>query len=291
MDTDRGVISFDHGAQYFTARDDSFRALATEWHKNGVVEPWPEIGDDAWVGVPGMNAVIRQMAQPHEVLFDCLVHGLARQNAGWMVSGKSQMFGPFDAAVVAIPAEQAMVLLSLHDFEMAREAMVARSQPCWTAMFAFEGRLPTERQILRDQGIVVWATRNSDKPCRDGPETWVVQANGQWSADHIEDAPQVVCASLLEALGHALNVDLPTPFASQAHRWRYALSAGMGVGSLWNAALKLGACGDWLLGPRVECAWLSGRELGRQIGMPGTAELTTKRGLSETELSRFAAAG
>ncbi len=33
-----------------------------------------------------------------------------------------------------------------------------------------------------------------------------------------------------------------------------------------NAEIKLGACGDWLLGPRVEAAWLSGHRLAMQIG-------------------------
>jgi predicted NAD/FAD-dependent oxidoreductase len=46
-----------------------------------------------------------------------------------------------------------------------------------------------------------------------------------------------------------------------AHRWRYALSPGTGDGALWNPDIGLGVCGDWLLGPRVECAWLSGRML------------------------------
>ena len=40
---------------------------------------------------------------------------------------------------------------------------------------------------------------------------------------------------------------------------------GLDIGALWNGELGLGACGDWLIGPRVECAWLSGRELARQM--------------------------
>ena len=51
------------------------------------------------------------------------------------------------------------------------------------------------------------------------------------------------------------------PVAAVSHRWRYALSAGTGDGALWNRDIRLGVCGDWLLGPRVECAWLSGRML------------------------------
>jgi hypothetical protein len=43
------------------------------------------------------------------------------------------------------------------------------------------------------------------------------------------------------------------------------MSSGTGDGALWCAEKKLGACGDWLLGPRVECAWLSGRVLAQRM--------------------------
>ena len=43
------------------------------------------------------------------------------------------------------------------------------------------------------------------------------------------------------------------------------MSAGLGHGALWNERIGLGVCGDWLLGPRVECAWLSGQQLARAM--------------------------
>jgi predicted NAD/FAD-dependent oxidoreductase len=53
--------------------------------------------------------------------------------------------------------------------------------------------------------------------------------------------------------------------AHSIHRWRYALSAGTGLGCLWNEKQQIGACGDWLVGPRVECAWVSGRLLAKRM--------------------------
>ena len=40
----------------------------------------------------------------------------------------------------------------------------------------------------------------------------------------------------------------------------------------WDERLRLGACGDWLIGPRVENTWLSGRRLARVVlGAVGSA--------------------
>ena len=67
-----GDVAFDHGAQYFTARDPHFATMVAEWHASGVVAPWPSAGDDAWVGTPGMNAVVKAMAQPLAVAVEQL---------------------------------------------------------------------------------------------------------------------------------------------------------------------------------------------------------------------------
>jgi predicted NAD/FAD-dependent oxidoreductase len=263
--TSLGEAAFDHGAQYFTVRDPEFRSQVASWEQGGHVARWPGAGEDSWVGVPAMNSVVKAMAADHDVYFGIKIEGVERLDAGWSLRHASGTDGPFEALVFAVPAEQAAVLLSLYDFAMASVALRARSQPCWTGMYAFADKLPVPDAPVRNQGIINWAVRNSAKPGRSGPETWVVQAQPDWSRYSLEESADTIAARLLSQLGEALGIELPAPVSAAAHRWRFAMSSGTGDGALWNPEKRIGACGDWLIAPRVECAWLSGRKLAQQI--------------------------
>ena len=266
IETPAGPVLLDHGAQYFTARDPLFLDKVTTWSEHGLAAPWLDAGPDAWVGTPTMNAPIRHMASQHDVRFSDHVKGLVRDAGSWLLHSDTGTHGPFDGAIIALPAEQAAPFLSLHDLGMASEAMTARSQPCWTAMIVFGSRLDIDVDYLRESGAISWACRNGAKPGRDGPEAWVVQGSGSWSAAHLEDSSPSVAQALLEALVARSSVTkLPELLNLSAHRWRFAMTRGTDKGALWNPALRLGACGDWLLGPRVELAWLSGRKLADRI--------------------------
>lgn len=261
LPTPLGEVTIDHGAQYFTARDPAFQQLVGTWQQEGIVAPWPPAGADTWVGVPGMNAIVKQMAQVHNVTWDHHVTGIVRKHRNWQLVGEGGEIGPFDAVVLAIPAEQAAAILSLHDFALARVALMARSQPCWTSMFVFGQPLTGLPDVFRNTGDIAWAARNSAKPGRPAPEAWVVQASAAWSSARVEGVPDQISELLRAALAQVSGSAIPKPIAATTHRWRYALSAGTGDGALWNPEIGLGVCGDWLLGPRVECAWLSGRLL------------------------------
>jgi renalase len=265
IETSSGIASFDHGAQYFNARDPVFRAQVDQWVAQGIVGEWASSAGTFWVGTPAMNVVVKAMAASHEVGWNCQIVSIQRSSEGWVLASAAEQFAGFDAVALAVPAEQATTFLSLHDFNMARQSMQAPSQPCWTGMFAFAQRVATTRDVIRDEGIIGWAARNSAKPGRGGPESWVVQANAAWSQHHLEDEASGVATALMQALSASLGIALPEPVVAAAHRLRYALSANLGTGALWNPVAKLGVCGDWLLGPRVESAWLSGQALARQM--------------------------
>ncbi len=264
IDTPVGAVAFDHGAQYLTMRDPAFSAAMHAWESAGVVARWPAAGADAWVGTPGMNAIVKHLAAQTDVRWNSRVTAVRSTAVGWVVDPDG-IDPPFDAVVIATPAEQAAPLLAPHDPAMAGEALSCRSAPCWTAMFAFDAPLAIPHDVLKDAGIIGWAARNSAKPGRDGPESWVVQATPDWSTAHLEESVEAVVDRLQAALAAHSPVELPTPVVRTGHRWRYARTAGTDLGSLWNAAERIGAAGDWLLGPRIESAWLSGRALAEQI--------------------------
>ena len=268
IETVLGPVCFDHGAQYFTAREAAFQAQVDQWRRAGVVAPWPAAGQEAWVGLPGMNAPALALAAALEVQSSFRVDALRRDPSGWYVTAKDLDAGPFEAVVCALPAEQTRALVAPWDASMEVASGIA-SDPCWTVMAAFEGRVPVTQEVFKQQGILDWAARNSAKPGRSGPEAWVMHATPAWSRSHLEDPADDIGPSLLAALSAIAGGTMPQAIVVAAHRWRFARSGRLGRPTLWNSELKLGVCGDWLLGPRVECAWVSGDRLGEQICAAG----------------------
>ncbi|NBU84082.1 MAG: FAD-dependent oxidoreductase [Sphingomonadaceae bacterium] len=268
--TPLGEAVADHGAQYFTARDPAFLTQVQEWESAGIVAPWPDISEDAWVGVPTMNQIVRHMAATLNVHWNMRITTASQTHNGWTLSGEDQQVdGHYDMLVLAIPSEQAVTLLAQHDFGMAREAMLARFQPCWNIdtgesfpelepkHFSFNsprGWCPACRGHGR---IFPWMLEPKDDDEKDDSAARL----REFGIDAAED----VADALLMALAKELHLPPLQPIAHSTHRWRFAMSTGLGTGSLWNSHIGLGVCGDWLLGPRIECGWLSGRHLSGKI--------------------------
>ncbi len=266
VEADGTMLRFDHGAQYFTARDPRFVEQVARWEREGVVARWDAAGADAWVGTPAMNAPIKAMAGRHDVQFGTRIEQLLRDGDGWQLDGEGAPDRRFDAVVVALPAEQAGPLLQQHASAMGDLADTTSSAPCWTIMAAFEQRLPSEQDTIRHHGAIGWAARNNAKPGRGSAECWVVQASPDWSRAHLEDEATAVETALLDQLADAIGAPLPPLLAISAHRWRFARSGAAGKEALWDAQQRIGVCGDWLIGPRVEAAYLSGRILAETVG-------------------------
>ena len=274
IQTPAGEAYFDHGAQYFTVRDDGFRQQIAFWVSEGVAAAWPAAGSDAYVGVPAMNAPVRYMANGQSVQWTTQVTQIQEFGHRWRLVPDQGEAVEVDIAIIATPAEQASDLLVSIAPTFAAQARAATSAPCWTLMLAFFETVGVPENCWRGGDIIGWAARNSAKPGRIGPESWVVQASPDWSRLHLEADSAWIAAALKEALSNMLATPLP-PIAGEAcHRWRFARCGADGSGALFDRKRRLGLCGDWLIGPRVEAAWLSGKALAEQIGSDELAGLT-----------------
>lgn len=260
------TVSFDHGAQYFTARDPAFQQAVAGWEAAGVAARWPAAGDDAWVGTPGMNACVRSMASALDVRWGVRAEHLRRDGALWVIEAGEHSFTAA-TVLVAVPAEQAAVLLADVAPGLAALAGGVQSAPCWAVMAGFPAPLGLSADTYRsDTGPVSWAARNSAKPGRAGAETWVIHASPARSRALIdlpkEEVAQLLLADFLDATGAAPA----TPQHLDAHRWLYALPQAIGgEGARFDPVLRIGIAGDYLHSPRVEGAWLSGRALAQAV--------------------------
>ena len=266
------TLRFDHGAQYFTARDPAFVETVAAWERSGVAARWPAAGDDAWVGTPGMNACVKAMADDLDVRWGVRAERLSRDGGSWQVEAGGQTLTAA-TLLVAVPAEQAAVLLAEIAPSLAALAASVVSAPCWAAMAAFAEPLTAPDTFRSDNGPVSWAARNSAKPGRGGSEAWVIHASPSRSRDLIDlpkdEVAQILLADFFDATGIAPVV----PKHIDAHRWLYALPQSLRCeGARFDAAQGIGIAGDWLHSPRVEGAWLSGLALA-QAAAPSLAPM------------------
>ena len=251
----------DHGAQYVTAREPGFKAWAARAKAVGVCASWTprgKDGEDEWlVGLPGMNGLAASLVDGFAVATERRVSALLPGDDGRLrlALEAGPEAGPFDRVVVAIPAPQAHALLEGRDpvFERIAEA---RFGPCWTFIAHLPKPFDPGFDVVRDVESLAWIARSASKPGRQG-EIVIAQADPNWSREHLEEQAETVKLDLLAMLTRAVG---PMADAEVAvHRWRYALvEKPIGETFLLSADGRIGACGDWMIAPRVESAWASG---------------------------------
>lgn len=255
-------LEFDHGAQYFTVRDQRFAAAVEQWQRDRLVarwtprivsfdgEGWEEVapGVDRYVGLPGMAAIAAALAQPLDVRY--LSH----------VDSLEPLTREFDRVIVAVPPGQAKALAAGTPALAARLAAMAMT-PCWAVLAAFDEPVAARFDAAFVSGSALgWIARNQSKPRRDWKvDTWVLHATTTWSAAHLDDEADLVGAFLMEAFEDLVRAGLPRAFYATTHRWRYAVAdPPLGIGAIHDAESRITLCGDWCAGSRVEDAFLSG---------------------------------
>jgi photolyase PhrII len=276
-----GRFRFDHGAQYFTVRDERTRQFVNAWIEQGLVRRWTgafgvaaggkayvkRSGPDRFVGVASMSAVARYLAADLNVAYQRNITAIEGAPNQWRLTGESgEKSDLFNVVVIAAPPPQAFSLVdpSSKAFALLR---TVKMLPAWSVMAVFENRLDVELDgVFIQDSTLAWAARNNSKPGRTDFECWVLHGSNRWSAAQLDQAPAKVASTLLTAFFEAIGTRRVEPLLTKTHRWRYAQADNpLNVGCLWDDALQLGLCGDWCQMSRIEGAFLSGMAMAGRV--------------------------
>ena len=275
-----GSFEFDHGAQYFTARDPDFQEQVLQAISTGHIAPWQgwaiykkggrieeDHGSDRFVAIPRMNSWAKALAKGLNVKTGIRVIQLERSGEQWTLSDEQGVsYTGYDEVVLAIPPAQAEALLP-HNTSIMAPVKAAKMDACFALMLGFDNALNLGWTSLRvDSSPIAWIARNSSKPARGTASTLMVHTNPAWSNAHADDDREKLMRVIIDETSRITGMNAAQAVHKSLHRWLYAsVASSPNQACLRDDDKKLTVCGDWCLGGRVENAWLSGRAAAQAI--------------------------
>ena len=279
-----GRYQFDHGAQYFRARTEAFRAFVGPLIKQGVVAPWParvvdvadgkvlgEVAEEAeappLVALPGMNGLGRHLAAGLRLKWQRPVARVVHNRRCWrLLDEDDAVVTEADWVVVTAPAPQAHRLLP-EDFAGRGAVGAIGMSACFALMLGLRRKPLLDWQAARIRGSEIrWIAVDSSKPGRPAACSLVVHGTSDWSKAHMDEKPEQIESVMIEAASEVTGDRLGEAEICPMHRWRYARAdTRTGPASFVDPDRRLAACGDWCVDGRVEAAFTSAMDLAASL--------------------------
>lgn len=275
-----GDAVFDHGAQYFTARDPDFRLLTEAWLSEGSVHLWSDgfaiadgtlnqNGEPRYASRRGMTAVPKRLASGLDVRTGAKVASCSWTGQRWQLSfsDSDSQSPPVEAAalILTAPVPQSLALLAAGGVTL--EAPVRQAleridyEPCLAALVGLDGasRLPPPGGMWLNGQPATWVADNVRKgvsPANAGAAL-TIHAGPKFSRAHWDADPDATARELARTVDRWLGAPIKSV---QLHRWRYATPVTVHPERCLatEAPGPLAFAGDAFAGPRVEGAALSG---------------------------------
>lgn len=262
--------SFDHGAQFFTVRTKSFRDFLARHMETGLVSAWnanittmtpnEKPGAHTWfephyVAQPRMTSLCKNLAIGLDVRLGCSVDNVHQTEPGWRLTLNDDQSEKFDWIISTAPAEQTTALLPVDFSDVTFD-------PAFTLMLALDTAPEFDGAIVNSAEIE-WIAVSSSKPGRDTKPSLVAHSSGQYAIRRFDDDPEDI---EIELTNRILELTGITSQHRQLHRWKYAkVKTPWHSPSFFDPENALAACGDWMIGGRVEDAFTSAEMLAQKL--------------------------
>jgi renalase len=271
-----GDATFDHGAQFMTARDSRFKASVAEWIEAGVAEEWYSSypghpnGHPRYRGVPTMTAVAKYLATDINVMRTTRVESIAQNstqdNKIWSAALDNGDTISAKALLITSPVPQTIDLLASGNISVPadKQARLDRIdyEACIAVMAVLDGptAIPLPGATAFDDGPIGWISDNLQKGVSKIPAV-TIHGSGTFSAEHYEKDKMQTGQTLIDAAAPYLGDAKVTEY--QVHGWRYSKPTVVDpeASMLLSEATDLppmALAGDAFAGPRFEGAVLSG---------------------------------
>lgn len=261
---------FDHGAQYFRIRSQQVRNALRPLREAGVIALWPggsdsDVGEERWIGRPGMSAVARALAGDLRVIHGARVSEAEADPEGWNVLLEDG--GELRCRVLALtaPVPQSLGILRSALNEMNPVVRLRLEGIGYDPAYALLAKLEGPASGAWRSGLqlsderIAWVADSQSKlrPGEDGDGALVAHSTPHFAREREHEEREVVADLMAKSVEALLGVALRE---QRAHWWKFASpSSRLAERALWSGAPSPAVfCGDAFGEGMVEGALLSG---------------------------------
>ncbi|NDJ77280.1 MAG: NAD(P)-binding protein [Chloroflexi bacterium] len=276
----------DHGAQFFTVRNNRFESWVQRWQDEGLVYEWsrgwsngslavsPTDGFPRYAVQGGMRRLGQHLAAGLDAHQDVQITRVGLEGQDWVAQDTAGETYTARALLLTPPVPQSLTLLDAGKVPLHGADRTALEQitygPCLAGMFWLDtpARMPEPGAVQRPNAPIAWIADNRRKGISPNATVITVHAGPDYSR-LLWNAPDW---EVLVALAGTLRLyqTLDTNVIEQhLHRWRYSQPTSQ---LLHNHLLGRGDhhpllafAGDAFGSPRVEGAALSGLAAGTTL--------------------------
>ena len=264
---------FDHGAQFFTVRDERFQKFVDEWMAAGIVRQWSSgfaqsdgipnhDGHPRYCGTAGMNSIARYLTRDLDVRTNAKVIRIF-QNKQWQIDLDNSESVTADSLILTPPAGQSLDLLDAGAYALPTDVRGALERitydPCFALLAVLDSppRLPEPGALQLQGEPIAWMADNHRKGISPNVFTVTIHAGAEFTREHWDAKHEIIAEKLLSAAHEWLGDSVQS---WQVHRWRYSQPRVLHPEAclVVNEGVPLAFAGDGFGAPRIEGAAISG---------------------------------
>jgi renalase len=272
-------LSFDHGVQYIAPKSKEFKKFTQTLFKKKILKIWDGNHLDftfekkpvsiRYIGKKANNDLNKFNLKGVKQTFASTITKIEFKRKIWEITLKDNTKYQFKYLVLTCPFPQLKKIARKYLGRKIRNLKV-QMQPNITVMVALKNQknLPISSIKFNDD-ILSWAANeNSKKRFKSKTNLWTLQASLKWSKKNINKYKNdsSIIKKLISRFINLTGFDKNKIIFTGVHGWKYSYNyEKTPLLSFWDKKIKLGICGDWFNGPKVENAWLSANDLAKKI--------------------------
>ncbi len=271
-------LSFDHGVQYISPKDNSFKKFINYLKNKNILKIWDGQHIDLnllkghslkYIGKKGNNDISKYLSKDIKKRFNSKISKIKFKKSYWQIISNDKTYF-FKNLIITCPYPQ---LISLSKKYLDKEIikLKIKMKPNITTMLVFKKNYNLPISSIRFKNkIISWAANeNSKKRFKSNLNLWTIQAGEKYSNANInllKKNKEKISNEIINEFVKISGLNKKNIKFYNSHGWKYSQSIQpSNLKCSWNKKKQLGICGDWFLGPNVEHAWLSAQTLFKKI--------------------------